>query len=101
MATWHEGDTEQIVVTVTEDSVSVESLAGVTVDFALYDASGTAVLSKDTDDFTASAPTFTCDLAADDLDGLAGTYTYEVRVTDADGNTQCALGSLPIVVVTL
>ena len=101
MATWHTGDTEQIVITVTEDDVNVSSLAGATVEFVLYASNGTSVLTKDTDDFTLSAPTMTCELAATDLDGLEGAYRYEIRVTDSGGDTQSAVGTLPIVAVTI
>jgi hypothetical protein len=50
-------------VTVTEDGTNVNSLAGTIIEFALYNDE-TVVLSKDTADFAASAPTFTCDLGA-------------------------------------
>lgn len=99
-ATWHEGDTEQLVVTVTEDGTNVTSLAGTTITFALYNSAGTAVLSKSTVDFVASAPTLTCDLDATDLDGLSGVYEYEIRVTDTNSNTQSAVGQIAIVGMT-
>ena len=98
---WETGDTERIVVTVTEDGTNVDSLAGTIIEFALYNDE-TVVLSKDTADFAASAPTFTCDLGATDLNGLSsGMYGYEVRVTDGSGNTQSETGTVAIVGITL
>ena len=101
MATWETNDTERIVVTVTESGVNVDSLIGATVAFSLY-KDGTEVLTKATVDFTASAPTFTCDLDAADLaDFETGIYEYEIRVTDLAGSTQSATGTLSIQAVTI
>ena len=100
-ATWHVNDTESLTVTVTENGVNVDSLAGATISFALYNAAGAAVVSKTTGDFTVSAPTFSLTLGGNDLDNLSGVYRYECRITDASGATQSADGDVYIQAMTL
>ena len=93
---WETGDTERVTVTVTLDGVNVESLDGATISLSILNGD-TVLLEKETDDFVADAPTFTCTLATTDLADVAtGVYAWNVRVTDTTGHSQSKNGHVQI-----
>lgn len=94
MVEWYSGDTEALVITVTEDEVAVDSLAGADIEAVIMaTGSETALVSLVTVDFTIADNTAT---AYPDTSALEGFYTVEVQITDASGNVQTGRSTVRI-----
>lgn len=88
------GDTQQIVVTVTDEAGAALDMTGCALVYVMCDAAGAELLRKTTADgeITIAGNVAAVAIDAGDTTALAGVYVYhEMQITDTLGNVSTLL----------